>query len=223
MNERARPWSGRPSVTQPAGAQVAWGGYNTPSKLVSDMLAVVTLALSSPVPVSTATANAEWASWKAEHGKQYASVAEHELRRKVWMQTREEVLRHNAQGTSSWTAGLNAFSDLSWEEFKAEKLMTPQNCSATHTASGSWKKNLTVEELPDEVDWRDEIAKVAPWPVKNQGHCGSCWTFSTVGSMESHYILKHSAAKNLSEQQLVDCAGAFVRVPAPLAPALSGL
>lgn len=42
-----------------------------------------------------------------------------------------------------------------------------------------------------------------------QGHCGSCWTFSTVGAMEAHYILKHSQAKNLSEQQLVDCAGAF--------------
>ena len=27
--------------------------------------------------------------------------------------------------------------------------------------------------------------------------------------MEAHYILKHSEAKNLSEQQLVDCAGAF--------------
>jgi len=170
------------------------------------MLSAVAIAvLASPVSLS---ADAEWDSWKAQHDKVYKTSAEHDLRKMNWMRTREEIISHNAKG-ASWTAGLNAFSDLTWDEFKAEKLMTPQNCSATHTASGNWKKGLVEDLLPDAIDWRDEIEKITPWPVKNQGHCGSCWTFSTVGSMEAHYILKHSQAKNLSEQQLVDCAGAF--------------
>lgn len=46
-------------------------------------------------------------------------------------------------------------------------------------------------------------------PVKNQAKCGSCWTFSTVGAMESHYMKKYGSFRNLSEQQLVDCAGDF--------------
>lgn len=47
-------------------------------------------------------------------------------------------------------------------------------------------------------------------PVKNQGNCGSCWTFSTVGAMESHWnILGKGKNQTFSEQQLVDCAGAF--------------
>jgi cathepsin H len=47
-------------------------------------------------------------------------------------------------------------------------------------------------------------------PVKNQGSCGSCWTFSTVGSLESHWnILGKGKNVTFSEQQLVDCAGAF--------------
>jgi C1A family cysteine protease len=43
--------------------------------------------------------------------------------------------------------------------------------------------------------------------VKNQGSCGSCWTFSAVGAMESHWNIK-GKGKNLlfSEQQIVDCA-----------------
>lgn len=49
--------------------------------------------------------------------------------------------------------------------------------------------------------------------VKNQGSCGSCWTFSTAGTFESHYALvtgKVGAERQLfSEQQLVDCAGDF--------------
>jgi len=47
-------------------------------------------------------------------------------------------------------------------------------------------------------------------PVKNQGSCGSCWTFSTVGSLEAFWnILKKGKNLTFSEQQLVDCAGKF--------------
>jgi cathepsin H len=47
-------------------------------------------------------------------------------------------------------------------------------------------------------------------PVKNQGNCGSCWSFSTVGALESHWnILGKGKNITFSEQQLVDCAAAF--------------
>jgi len=82
--------------------------------------------------------------------------------------------------------------------------MTPQNCSATHVSSG-FRADPT-KPVPDAIDWRDTIQN---WTVKSQGHCGSCWTFSTAGSMEAHHYLKYGLLKNLSEQQLVDCADAF--------------
>lgn len=44
-------------------------------------------------------------------------------------------------------------------------------------------------------------------PVKDQGHCGSCWTFSTVGALEAHSLIKYGKNETYSEQQLVDCAG----------------
>jgi len=72
---------------------------------------------------------------------------------------------------------------------------------------GETLKGSKKVTLPDRWDWRDFGVVTPP---KNQGNCGSCWTFSTAGVMESHYLLKYGgAARNLSEQQLVDCAGGF--------------
>jgi len=55
------------------------------------------------------------------------------------------------------------------------------------------------------VDWR-AVGKVSP--IKNQAQCGSCWAFSTIGSMESLNLIKNgtNATSNYSEQQLVDCS-----------------
>lgn len=60
--------------------------------------------------------------------------------------------------------------------------------------------------MPGSWDWRDFGIVTG---VKNQGPCGSCWTFSTVGVIESHFMLKYGQFRNMSEQQLVDCSQAF--------------
>ena len=58
-------------------------------------------------------------------------------------------------------------------------------------------------KIPDVLDYR---TKNAVTPVKNQGRCGSCWAFSTVGALESKYALDTGKLERFSEQKLVDCS-----------------
>jgi len=58
---------------------------------------------------------------------------------------------------------------------------------------------------PASVDWRDSGCET---PVKDQGHCGSCWTFATMESVESAWCIATGELPVLATQQLVDCVGA---------------
>nr|BAM99886.1 cathepsin H [Oplegnathus fasciatus] len=140
-------------------------------------------------------------SWMAQHNKVY-SMQEYYQRVQIFTENKRRVDKHN-EGNHSFTMGLNQFSDMTFTEFRKSLLWSePQNCSAT---KGNYLGSNGPH--PDSIDWRKKGNYVTP--VKNQGGCGSCWTFSTTGCLESVTAINIGKLVPLSEQQLVDCAQDF--------------
>lgn len=67
-------------------------------------------------------------------------------------------------------------------------------------------ENFGMFNMPNEFDWR---SKGVITPVKNQGDCGSCWSFSATGAMESIYTIKTGIQVSFSEQELIDCSNKY--------------
>jgi cathepsin L len=59
-----------------------------------------------------------------------------------------------------------------------------------------------MSDYPSHVDWRTSGVVSN---VKDQGRCGSCWSFGSAETVESHFALKHGFLPVLSEQQILDC------------------
>merc|ERR1712216_524593 len=105
------------------------------------------------------------------------------------------------KGGGSAKHGVTKFFDLSEEEFREQYLGLLSTSTSSSASKDAFRKHQ-MEKLPQYYDWR---ARGAVTPVKDQGQCGSCWTFSTTGTIEGANFIKTCKLVSLSEQQLLDC------------------
>lgn len=130
--------------------------------------------------------------------------AEFSKRLSIFADNHDLISLHNANTKKTYTMGLNKFSHLTFDEFiDAVHIGGTRTPNLRRKASGAVHaapKDVTA--LPDSIDW---VSKGAVTDVKNQGNCGSCWSFSTTGSLEGAYFNKYGKLAAFSEQQLVSC------------------
>ncbi|XP_069505458.1 procathepsin L-like [Ambystoma mexicanum] len=169
-----------------------------------DLSLITTVLLAASSCALNPSLDVDWKNWRSHHGKHYPEGAE-AYRRKIWENNLEMIARHNeehALGKHSFSLKINHFGDLLEKEF--EQLMN----GALTEPSQHYKEVPVFErsgsfEAPKEVNWS---AKGFVTPVKNQGHCGSCWAFSATGALEGQIFKKTGQLVSLSEQNLVDCS-----------------
>jgi len=138
-----------------------------------------------------------------EFSKTYASPSERETSRAIFEDRLADVLAHNKDPSFSWKKGVNRFSDRTDAEFR--RLLGYNKALAfSNSESRKIKAQHVVfnGDLPENVDWRN---KGIISPVKDQGDCGSCWTFGTCETIESYLALANGELNILSEQQILDC------------------
>ncbi|KAF7841020.1 cysteine protease RD19A-like [Senna tora] len=136
--------------------------------------------------------------FKDRFGKSYSSKEEHDYRFKVFKANLRRAQRHQKLDPSA-VHGVTQFSDLTPSEFRKTVLGLR---GLRLPADANKAPILPTDDLPQDFDWRDRGAVTA---VKNQGSCGSCWSFSTTGALEGAHFLATGNLVSLSEQQLVDC------------------
>jgi cathepsin L len=145
----------------------------------------------------------DWQAWKLEHGCSYPDDGEEKIRYMIWQDNVRLINEHNKLG-KSYTLALNKFADLTAAEYQEMNGFKLANRTITPKPS-KFMPPCNIA-LPDEVDWRKNGYVT---PVKNQGQCGSCWAFSTTGSLEGQMFKKTGKLVSLSEQQLLDCSTSF--------------
>jgi len=148
--------------------------------------------------VNDALNNAHFEFFMQKYGKHYHDD-ERQLKFEIFKKNLVTIENKNAMETGQVTYGVNSLSDLTDAEFK-------QNYLGLQIPAKY--KNLTMyvpktDTVLQSIDW---VSRGAVTPVKNQGQCGSCWTFSTTGAIEGAWEVATGRLVSLSEQQIVDCA-----------------
>lgn len=166
--------------------------FKTMNKSILSLLALALLA-GSLYYAQPDEKHSRFVEWKRRHSIQFAPFEE-TYRFDVFLRNLEQIERANSQNMG-YKLGENQFMGITDEEFEHYYLGGIDNTYREVDLDA-----ITGVSYPESADHSGKLNA-----IKNQGQCGSCWSFSAVGALEAHLIINQSTKVVLGEQQLVDC------------------
>lgn len=162
---------------------------------------------------------AEFSKWTEEENKTYLTPAEKNFRLKVFEESNRLVESLKTSGTG-FEVTLGKFADLTNEEFLAQRTGLKTMPKALEEISLGQSAPFIYKTLTDipvsnhqmlgdttTIDW-EERGKLGS--VRDQGKCGSCFSFTAAVLTQSHYAIKKSTkVSEISEQHIVDCSKSY--------------
>jgi cathepsin L len=142
----------------------------------------------------------EFSNFQERFSKRYSNFEEVKARFAIFRENFGSIVKHNADVTQNFTMGVNQFTDLTPEEFKAQYL---RSYTSQVGSFGCKTYSSSASGVPSSIDWK---VKGVVNPVRDQGQCGSCWAFATTANAESVWAIHSGELLDLSEEFLVDCA-----------------
>ena len=129
----------------------------------------------------------------ADFGLSYGTIQEFAFRQNLWETVDAEITRVNAE-QDGFTLGHNYLSTWTFDEKKRLNGWEPAMFPTEETE--------LLESNGGSINW---VELGAVGPVKNQGACGSCWSFSATGTLEGAHQIKTKELLSFSEQFFVSC------------------
>ncbi len=176
---------------------------------LASIFAIITNVISSNTPIMDRFKN-----WIEIHKIQARDDAHLDHIFNNWFSNDKYIEEINSKNLS-YTLGHNAYSGLNSDEF-TEMMGFKQNSELVEKGTGFLRRNIkssssyeflnveTQNTIQSSIDWR---TKGVVGNVRDQGSCGSCWSFSGTSTIESAVAIKTGKLYDLSEQQSVSCAG----------------
>lgn len=141
-----------------------------------------------------------WKQFQITYDKVYEDFEEAARKYNTFKDNLDTIWEHNAKSEPYWM-NITEFTDMTAFEF-AQFVQRGNGGGYIAVNDPKIYSDKDLESCP-RIDW---TTRGAVNEVKNQGNCGSCWAFSTTGSIEGRYEIAKGHLYSLSEQQLVDCS-----------------
>jgi len=189
----------------------------TPTILPSPEITLVSSSLPTSVMSTNPTTEVETPCIQCE-GNKVENLEKSQIEATELLQIRQKELKDVQLAIQSknknWQAGITSVSNLPDDERKkmlGAILLSHENTSssAAESVDSALQSLPNALGLPSSLDWRDNGGDFTT-PIRDQGQCGSCWAFATLGAFESRMELAYNNPNlnpDLAEQDLVSCTG----------------